>query len=194
MMRSACGKEVWVSEFEKLLGQVRISVERFVRYKIADRADAEDVLQEVYLAAYQKFAQLKNPDSFKAWILSIARNKCNDYFRAKAACMEISMEDLTELREEEGRQGKCDFAFVRENVEALQDKDKEILSSIFGRSFRRRRSHHALGYRWAPSRADFILRRRNSVSNMRRAGRRETEALQGMVRTVVLNQRKRKDG
>jgi len=74
MMRSACGKEVWVSEFEKLLGQVRISVERFVRYKIADRADAEDVLQEVYLAAYQKFAQLKNPDSFKAWILSIAGN------------------------------------------------------------------------------------------------------------------------
>ena len=65
-MRSACGKEVWVSEFEKLLGQVRISVERFVRYKIADRADAEDVLQEVYLAAYQKFAQLKNPDCFKA--------------------------------------------------------------------------------------------------------------------------------
>ncbi|MBO7340066.1 MAG: RNA polymerase sigma factor, partial [Lachnospiraceae bacterium] len=120
-----------MSEFEKLLGQVRISVERFVRYKIADRADAEDVLQEVYLAAYQKFAQLKNPDSFKAWILSIARNKCNDYFRAKAACMEISMEDLTELREEEGRQGKCDFAFVRENVEALQDKDKEILILYF---------------------------------------------------------------
>ena len=131
MMRGACGKEVWVSEFEKLLGQVRISVERFVRYKIADRADAEDVLQEVYMAAYQKFAQLKNPDSFKAWILSIARNKCNDYFRAKAACLEISMEDLTELREEEGRQGKCDFAFVRENVEALQDKDKEILILYF---------------------------------------------------------------
>ncbi|MBQ6094550.1 MAG: RNA polymerase sigma factor, partial [Lachnospiraceae bacterium] len=120
-----------MSEFEKLLGQVRISVERFVRYKIADRADAEDVLQEVYLAAYQKFAQLKNPDSFKAWILSIARNKCNDYFRAKAACLEISTEDLTELREEEGRQGKCDFAFVRENVEALQDKDKEILILYF---------------------------------------------------------------
>ncbi|MBQ2100065.1 MAG: hypothetical protein II477_03205, partial [Lachnospiraceae bacterium] len=91
-----------MADFETLLGKERIPVERFVRYKISDRADAEDVLQEVYLTAYQKFEQLKNPDSFKAWILSIARNKCNDYFRAKAACLEIPTEDLTELREEEG--------------------------------------------------------------------------------------------
>ncbi|MBQ3907533.1 MAG: RNA polymerase sigma factor [Lachnospiraceae bacterium] len=120
-----------MADFETLLGKERIPVERFVRYKISDRADAEDVLQEVYLTAYQKFEQLKNPDSFKAWILSIARNKCNDYFRAKAACLEIPTEDLTELREEEGRQGKCDFRDVRENLEALQDKDKEILILYF---------------------------------------------------------------
>ena len=71
------------SEFERLLSAERISIERYVRYRISSRADAEDVLQEVYLTAYQRFSQLKSKESFKPWLISIARNKCNDYFRSK---------------------------------------------------------------------------------------------------------------
>ena len=80
-----------MDDFEKLLEAERVSLERFVRYRMNVKANADDVLQEVFLTAYQKFPQLKNRDSFKAWIISIARNKCNDYFRAKAAQMEISI-------------------------------------------------------------------------------------------------------
>ena len=69
--------------FEALLAQEQVSIERFVRFRIDSLADAEDILQETYLAAYQKFSQLRNPDAFKAWVLSIARNKCTDYFRQK---------------------------------------------------------------------------------------------------------------
>lgn len=53
------------SEFERLLSAERISIERYVRYRISSRADAEDVLQEVYLTAYQRFSQLKSKESFK---------------------------------------------------------------------------------------------------------------------------------
>ena len=70
-----------MDEFERLLEAERVSVERFVRFKISPKSDAEDILQEVFLVAYQKFPQLKNKELFKAWIISIARNKCNDYFR-----------------------------------------------------------------------------------------------------------------
>lgn len=62
-----------MEEFEKLLEAERVSVERFVRFRLNSKADADDVLQEVFLAACQKFAQLKNKDFFKAWIISIAR-------------------------------------------------------------------------------------------------------------------------
>ena len=61
-----------MDEFEKLLETERISVERFVRFRLNAKADADDVLQEIYLTAYQKFSQLKNKDSFKAWMISIA--------------------------------------------------------------------------------------------------------------------------
>ena len=54
-----------MDEFEKLLEAERVSVERFVRFRLNSKADAEDVLQEVFLAAYQKFPQLKNKNAFR---------------------------------------------------------------------------------------------------------------------------------
>jgi len=61
-----------MSLFEQLLEEYGVFAERFVKFKIPLKADAEDVLQEVYALAYQNFAQLKNVDSFKFWLLSIA--------------------------------------------------------------------------------------------------------------------------
>ncbi len=56
-----------MDEFERLLEAERVSVERFVRFRMRSKTDADDVLQEIFLTAYQKFPQLKNKDSFKAF-------------------------------------------------------------------------------------------------------------------------------
>lgn len=120
-----------MEKFERMLDRARISVERFVRYRLPSQSDADDVLQEIYLSAYQKFPQLKNKDSFKPWILSIARNQCNDYFRAKAARMEISMEELSEKELSVGRRGISVVHTVRETLDLLGDKDKQILYLYF---------------------------------------------------------------
>lgn len=92
-----------MDDFEELLTAERAAVERFVRFRLPSKTDAEDVLQEVYLTAYRKFSQLKSGDSFKPWIISIARNKCNDYFRRKAAQWEIPMEEPTAKEELDGQ-------------------------------------------------------------------------------------------
>ena len=120
-----------MDEFEALLDAEKISVERFVRFKINSKADADDILQEVYLTAYQKFAQLKNRDSFKAWLISIARNKCNDYFRGIANQFEIPLEELTELHQSDSRYGTAEISLVRDTIELLGDKDKQILYLFF---------------------------------------------------------------
>ena len=117
--------------FEKLLDTERVSVERFVRFRIRSKADADDVLQEVFLTAYQKFSQLKNREVFKAWILSIARNKCNDYFRKKAALLEIPIDVLTEKELSTARYGLDAVNTVRETLSLLGDKDKQILYLYF---------------------------------------------------------------
>ncbi len=116
-----------MDEFEKMLRDVSSGVERFVRYRLPSQTDADDVLQEVYLSAYRNFSGLKNKDAFKPWIISIARNKCNDYFRVKAAQMEISIEELSQQELSAGRLGISVVHTVRETLDRLGDKDKQIL-------------------------------------------------------------------
>lgn len=120
-----------MDEFEKLLRDVSSGVERFVRYRLPSQTDADDVLQEVYLNAYRNFHDLRNKDAFKSWIISIARNKCNDYFRAKAVQMEISIEELSQQELSAGRLGISVVHTVRETLDRLGDKDKQILYLYF---------------------------------------------------------------
>ena len=120
-----------MDEFENLLGAERISVERFVRFRMRSKSDADDVLQDVFLTAYQKFPQLKNKDAFKAWIIRIAHNRSNDYCRKKATQYEIAIDELTEKELSDSRHGVSVVNTVRETLSLLGDKDKQILYLYF---------------------------------------------------------------
>jgi len=118
-------------DFERLLAEHRTSAERYVRFRLSSLSDADDVLQEVYLTAYHRFEQLKNKDAFKAWLISIARSKCSDYFREKAAQLEIPLDVLETQSLSESRHGFTEQATVRETLGLLGDKDKQILYLFF---------------------------------------------------------------
>ncbi len=117
--------------FERLLAEHRTAAERYVRFRLSSRSDADDVLQEVYLTAYHRFEQLKNKEAFKAWLISIARSKCTDYFREKAAQLEIPLDVLETQSLSESRHGFTEQATVRETLGLLGDKDKQILYLFF---------------------------------------------------------------
>ena len=117
--------------FEQMLKEYGVFAERFVKFRIPLKADAEDILQEVYALAYQNFTQLKNKDSFKFWLLSIARNKCNDYFRKQATRLEIPIEALEEKQFTDSRYGVTQSDVVQETLEKLGEKDKQILYLYF---------------------------------------------------------------
>lgn len=114
--------------FETLLARERPAILRYVRFRLGSGPDAEDVLQEICLTAYQKFPQLQKSDAFKAWLVSIARNKCNDYFRGKAGCSEISVERLPLM---DSRYGRSEVYAVRQTLEQLGQKDQQILYLSF---------------------------------------------------------------
>ena len=120
-----------MEDFHELLSQHRMSAERYVRFRLSSKADADDVLQEVYLTAYRKFDQLKSRDHFKAWLISIARSKCSDHFRNRADQCEISIESVAEKELVDSRRGIVDEWSVRETLNALSDKDKQVLYLYF---------------------------------------------------------------
>lgn len=120
-----------MDEFETLFQTYKAGVERFVKFRLPTLPDAEDVLQEVAITACEKFSQLNNKEAFQAWILNIARNKCNDYFRRKAKELEIPLEEVPEQELTYGRHGVTVTDTVRETLSTLADKDKQILYLYF---------------------------------------------------------------
>ena len=118
-------------EFEKLLQENYLPLERYVKFKISNKHDAEDLIQETCLAATEKFSSLQNPAAFKGWLIGIASHKCNDYYRKKAKDMNISLDTLSESALTMGRQGITVQTTVRETLESLGDKKKQILYLYF---------------------------------------------------------------
>lgn len=72
-----------MDEFSRMYVHHQGALERYVHLRISQRQDAEDVLQEILIAACQRFHTLTSPDSFKPWLLAIARHKCADWLRRK---------------------------------------------------------------------------------------------------------------
>ena len=116
-----------MDEFESLLENERISVKRYIRFRVNDPTEADDILQDVCLTAFQKFSALREKESFKAWLITIARNKVNDYFRKKAVCYEIPIDRLKEARLADARHGVSVISTVRETLSLLGDQDKQII-------------------------------------------------------------------
>lgn len=116
-----------IEAFENLLSEHRVVVERFVKFRIGNVTDAEDILQEVYLTAYEKLPQLKQESAFRPWLISIAKNKCNDYFRQKANQHHIPIDELTEPAFSDNRHGITAVSAVRDTLERLGSREKQIL-------------------------------------------------------------------
>ena len=112
--------------FEPLLAAGRTAVERWVKARIASPADAEDVLQETYMAAFQGFDSLRDSAAFLPWILGIARRKCADWYRAQARRREVPLDALPETAAEP----PADSA-VEETLEALPPRDQLMLSLFY---------------------------------------------------------------
>ena len=116
-----------VDDFDRLLQKEMPVLERFVRFRIGNLHDADDVLQETCIAAFKGFGRLKDESLFKPWLLGIARNKCNDYFREKAKSLEIPIDELRGTALSYGVRGVTTVSTVWETLDLLGDKDKRIL-------------------------------------------------------------------
>ena len=57
--------------------------------KLGSRETAEDLLQEVFMAAFQQLASLRNPSSFGAWLCSIADNKVRMWQRRRLVQLDL---------------------------------------------------------------------------------------------------------
>lgn len=124
-----------MTEFEKLLSECQNAVERFVRFKLSSSSDSDDIIQETYLTAFLKYNTLTDKSRFKAWLISIARNKCRDYYRKKIKTddfsVSLSSEELAELPLTASRYGFWVQYELYDTIESLSEKDREIIKLFY---------------------------------------------------------------
>src|ERR1700741_5119722 len=55
----------------------------FIRRRVADPGDAEDILQDVFYELVEAYRMMKPVEQVTAWLFSVARNRIIDLFRRK---------------------------------------------------------------------------------------------------------------
>ncbi len=61
----------------------RSRVRNFIRRRVADREDAEDILQDVFYELIEAYRLMKPVEQVTAWLFRVARNRITDLFRKK---------------------------------------------------------------------------------------------------------------
>lgn len=77
-------ERVWIDMHAGLL--------RFVGRRVRHDADAEDIVQRVFLKVHESLAGLKDADRLHAWIYQVTRRAIADHYRSPAVRREVPME------------------------------------------------------------------------------------------------------
>jgi RNA polymerase sigma factor (sigma-70 family) len=73
----------------------------FIRRRVADSRDAEDILQEVFTELVEAYRMFQSIDQAGAWLFRVARNRIVDLFRKKKP---VPLSDLAPRLDEEGEE------------------------------------------------------------------------------------------
>ncbi|MFW7380334.1 MAG: RNA polymerase sigma factor [Oligoflexus sp.] len=75
--------------YKKYYGGVAATVQKFHFFDGA----ADDLIQEIFVQAWQSLDSLKDPNAFGGWLMTIARNRCLNEIRKQKKTVSIAMTD-----------------------------------------------------------------------------------------------------
>jgi RNA polymerase sigma-70 factor (ECF subfamily) len=112
----------------------------FILKRVNSEAEADDLLQEVFLRVHRQLGQLKHPDRLVSWIFQIARHAIIDHYRSVARHPETTIGLAGDLEEkiatsESGRTMSDDARMelagcLRPMVEKLPEKYREAVRLV----------------------------------------------------------------
>ena len=116
------------------------AVYRLAFSQMQNKADTEDVFQEVFLRYLEKAPAFEDKTHEKAWLLRVTLNCCKDVFRApfrKRSARLEEAEDLTVWAPEE--------ASLLEHLRKLSKKDRAVLHLFYWEDLTTEQVARALG-------------------------------------------------
>ncbi|MEM7342995.1 MAG: RNA polymerase sigma factor SigZ [Chloroflexota bacterium] len=136
----------------------------FIKRRVQNEADADDILQDVFYKIHQNIEGLKDKKRFRAWVYQISRNAIIDHYRRRNVWVELldtlPAEPLPELSVSQEL-----AACLRPMVDQLPDKYREalILTEFEGLTQKEMAEHLGLSISGAKSR---VQRARQALKQM----------------------------
>lgn len=129
--------------FGVLFDRYHARVLAYVRHRMDSTADAEDVLQEVWVTVVRKIARLEEPQAFRAWLFRIAHGHAVSRLRRKRREVTLGS-DMTEqvfsamaAPENDASEALADYDedAVHEALAELSAPHREVLSLRYFEGF-----------------------------------------------------------
>jgi RNA polymerase sigma-70 factor, ECF subfamily len=124
--------------FEALMRRYNRRLYRLARSMLRDAAEAEDALQDAYLAAYQAIGSFRAEASLATWLSRVVVNQCLGRIRRQARRDNIvPMVPLAGPDEQEGpampadEHDRPDHALVRSELRAVLERKLDELPEVF---------------------------------------------------------------
>ena len=70
-------------QISDVIAEERPRLRNFIRRRVPDESDVEDLLQEVFFELVEAYRLLKPIDFVSGWLFRVARNRITDLFRKK---------------------------------------------------------------------------------------------------------------
>ena len=117
-----------MEQFWELYELVYKDMYRLAYYYLGNAQDAEDVVGETVIKAYEKFGSLRKKEAFKSWIFAVLVNQCKTFLCKKTE------KGTTELVEEPSFEPSMeDNTVVKDLLSVLSEEEKQIVVlSVFG--------------------------------------------------------------
>jgi len=156
-MDAALRKQWMMAEQDQRISEAidrdKTRLRNFIRRRVADPSDAEDILQEVFYELVETYRLMKPIEQVGAWLFRVARNRITDLFRKRkpeASTNDpvvaeegelLTLEDLLPSREagpEAAYARTVLLAELEDALEELPDEQREVFLAheIEGRSFK----------------------------------------------------------
>lgn len=85
----------------RIWDESRNRIKGFIKKRIGNEFDAEDVLQNVFCKIHQNISELKDPDKLLPWVFQTTRNAIVDFYRERKITADSSAELFGEIAAEE---------------------------------------------------------------------------------------------
>jgi len=122
--------------FEKERGRLR----NFIRKRVTDEWEAEDILQDVFYELIEAYRMMQPIEHATAWLFRVARNRITDLFR-KTKPQQLDKQDLLPSSDAGPDAEYARTVFLEELEAALDElpanqRDVFVAHEIEGRSFK----------------------------------------------------------